>query len=96
MKSIMQKDKFCYYCGTCQSLQLHHIYFGSLRKISDENGFTCWLCMQHHTGSKQSPHHNREIDLALKKLCQKAYERTHSRAEFMKLIGRNYLDEDSN
>lgn len=33
------------------------------------------------------------IDLWLKRACQRAYEQEYSREEFMELIGRNYLDE---
>jgi len=32
------------------------------------------------------------IDLWLKRACQRAYEQEYSREEFMELIGRNYLD----
>jgi len=34
--------------------------------------------------------------LFLKKICQQMYERTHTREQFMKLIGRNYLEEEEN
>ena len=37
-----------------------------------------------------------ELDLFLKKICQQMYERNHTRADFMKLIGRNYLEEEEN
>jgi hypothetical protein len=33
------------------------------------------------------------VDLLLKRLCQVVYEKDHSREDFMKLIGRNYLEE---
>ena len=29
----------------------------------------------------------------LKTMCQKQYEKKHTRKEFMKLIGRNYLED---
>lgn len=38
-----------------------------------------------------SVHFNRDIDLMIKKICQEKYEETNTRANFMKLIGRNYL-----
>lgn len=63
------------------------------RKISEKNGFKVWLCAEHHNMSNNSVHFNREMSLILKKLYQKEYEKTHSREEFIKLIGRNYLDE---
>lgn len=91
MKSILQNEKYCFLCNTTINLEDHHIYFSSLRKTSEKNGFKCWLCPEHHRGNR-SPHMNREIDLTLKRACQRKFEETHTRAEFMAIIGRNYLD----
>lgn len=88
----MQTEKACYITGRKDNLHLHHIYFGSgLRKISDKNGFTVWLIQKLHNGSNDGVHFNRELDLYLKRECQKKYEETHSREEFIALIGKNYL-----
>lgn len=38
-------------------------------------------------------HFNRDLDLHLKQEQQREYERTHSREGFMRLIGKNYLEE---
>lgn len=95
MKSIIQKNKLCYFCGTTQNIHLHHIFFGSKNKrISDKNGFTCYLCGYHHNlgGNGECVHRCIEMDLELKRACQTKYEETHSREDFMSLIGRNYLD----
>ena len=90
--SILQHEKYCYISGTEKNLHLHHIYFGTaLRKISDENGFWCYLTAKYHNASNKGVHFNRELDLHLKRECQKKYEETHTRAEFMALIGRSYL-----
>lgn len=62
-------------------------------KYQKKNGFKVWLCAEHHNMSNNSVHFNRDMSLILKRLYQKEYEKTHSREEFMKLIGRNYLDE---
>lgn len=92
MKSIMQDKKCCYVTGRTDGLELHHIYFGTgNRKISDQNGFVVWLTPEYHRDSKRGVHFNREFDLLLKQECQERYEFTHSREEFMKLIGRSYL-----
>ena len=42
---------------------------------------------------KNGPHQDRQTDLLLKRECQRKFEETHSREEFMKIIGRNYLDD---
>lgn len=92
MKSILQKEKECFMCDRTDDLELHHIFFGTAnRKVSDEHGFTVWLCAFHHRNSRMSAHRNREVDLALKRVAQTVYENDHSREEFMELIGRNYL-----
>lgn len=94
MQSILQGSKECFFTGATERLHKHHIFFGTAdRKTSEQNGFWVWLRWDYHIhySENATPHNNREVDLYLKRLCQKEYEKTHSRAEFMKLIGRNYL-----
>lgn len=92
MKSILQSEKQCYLTGEAGPLHKHHIFFGNgLRKISEENGFWVYLLPRLHNMSNDGVHFNRELDLKLKRNCQKKYEETHTREEFMALIGRNYL-----
>lgn len=43
--------------------------------------------------SNEGVHFNRELDLKLKRECQEKFEETHSREEFMKIIGKNYLED---
>jgi hypothetical protein len=89
--SILQDRKVCFLSGAEDNLECHHIFFGKKdRKISDENGFWIWLTPTYHRGN-YSPHHNKELDDQLKMLCQKKFEETHTRAEFMKLIMKNQL-----
>lgn len=94
MDSILQQRKECFICHAKQRLHYHHIYFGTaLRPISEKNGFTCWLCYEHHLGDfGVHGKHGRETDLFLKRQCQKKFEKNKSREEFVKLIGRNYLE----
>lgn len=67
-KSILQDEKKCFFCGTTQGLERHHVVFGSAgRKISDKLGLTIWLCSEHHRGD-YSPHQRRDIDLRLRRL----------------------------
>lgn len=94
--SIMQTEKKCYLTGyEGEGLDCHHIYFGTgNRRISDENGFWVWLRHDMHiqNSNNHTPHNDRDVDLTLKRECQKKFEETHSREEFMELVGRNYLD----
>jgi hypothetical protein len=41
--------------------------------------------------SDEGVHFDKDFDLELKQECQRKYEEEHTRAEFMELIGRNYL-----
>ena len=93
MKSILQTEKECYLCGSTLHLEKHHIFMSALRPKSERNGFVVWLCSFHHRDGKEGVHGNRPIDLKLKADCQREYEKTHSRDEWMKLIKRNYLEE---
>ena len=93
MESIIQDRKCCWVCGTTENLHKHHIYGGlKNRSISDRNGFTVYLCGRHHDLSQQGVHFNKVLDLNIKQVCQQEFEsQGHTREEFMKLIGRNYL-----
>lgn len=92
--SILQTEKECFFCRSTVNLECHHIYHGTANcKVSDKHGFTVWLCNDHHTSGRVSVHRDRVVDLLLKRLCQAVYEHDHSREDFMKLIGRNYLEE---
>lgn len=92
MDSIMQDNRECYITGATTELNQHHIWMGNpLRQISDDNGFWVWLRWDWHTGADYCVHKNRDFDLRLKRECQEKFEETHTREEFMKIIGRNYL-----
>lgn len=92
MKSILQDKKECYLSRRTDGLHKHHIYFGAgLRKISEENGFWVWLSPEWHNMSGSGVHFNRALDLRLKRECQRKYEETHTREEFIQRVGRNYL-----
>ena len=93
MKSIIQKEKQCYVTDRIDHLQEHHIFFGNPgRKLSEKYGLKVWLTMEYHTASNNAVHNNRDFDLALKMIGQKAFEKTHgTREDFMRIFGRNYL-----
>lgn len=93
-KSILQTEKVCYITGQTTNLHKHHIFFGNpWRQISEDNGFWVYLIGDLHNQSNIGVHgkDGHELDLMLKQHCQRKFEETHSRAEFMKLIGKNYL-----
>lgn len=92
MKSIIQKDRECFLCGSTQNLECHHLMHGSgWRKLADKYGLKVWLCAYHHRDNKQGVHGNRELDLKLKRMAQEVFEAKHGHEKFMKIFGRNYL-----
>lgn len=91
MNSIMQSEKKCYITGRTTGLHRHHIYGGANRQVSEKNGFWVYLVAELHNMSDSGVHFNRALDLALKAECQRKFEETHTREEFMRLIGKNYL-----
>lgn len=92
MMSILQNEKKCYITGQAQGLHKHHIYPGyGTRQICEREGFYIWLKPEFHNMSNDGIHFNKEFDLEVKRECQRKYEETHTREEFVSLIGRNYL-----
>lgn len=97
--SILQgKAKRCYLSDReIGQLERHHIYYGSgMRQISDKNGFWVWLTPEWHRGT-QGVHgkDGHKVDLLLKQDCQRKFEETHTREEWMALIGKNYLEDEN-
>lgn len=100
--SILQsRDGTCYLCMKLSKdyrirpvVHEHHIYDGPNRKISEAEGLKVYLCLEHHVIGPEAVHNNQQNMRILQQDGQRAYERTHTREEFMKRIGRNYLDED--
>ena len=92
--SILQDKKECFVTGKTTGLHRHHLYFGYNRDNSEKYGLWVWLHWDRHIENSQytTPHNNADFDLYLKKLGQRKFEETHSREEFMRIFGRNYLD----
>ena len=91
MKSILQADKVCYICGRTVNLERHHIFAGACRKWSEKYGLWVWLCGTTCHRGIDGAQYDREKNLYLKMDAQTAFERDHTRAEFMKIFGKNYL-----
>ena len=92
MRSIIQDEKKCWVCGCKGYLEDHHIFGGNgNRKLSEKYGLKVWLCMKHHTGS-EGVHSDEYLMMLLHRVGQQAFEKTHTRQEFMDtfLVG-NYL-----
>ena len=94
MKSILSNERRCYICGRTDTLHKHHVYPGyGNRQRSENNGCWVYLCAFHHTGER-GVHYKQSLDLRLRRECQRAYEKNHSREEFIATFGQSYLLED--
>lgn len=96
---IQRKDGRCYLCmllnedNGAKKTQEHHIFGGSNRDHSEETGLKVHLCLEHHTAGKLAVHRCWDTRRLLERTAQRIFEETHSREEFMKIFGRNYLDD---
>ena len=79
----------CYYCHkrekNNEKFDLHEVYGGSNRIRSIKNGFVVPLCRICHS--------NETIIQTLRLRIQKEYEKTHSRQDFINIIGKSYMKE---
>ena len=95
MKSIIQREKECFICRTnynietTNTLHKHHIFE---EKQSEKYGLKIWLCHRHPiTDSRYSIRYQNQLDLELKQLAQKKFEKIHSREKFIKHFIKSYL-----
>lgn len=92
-KSIITDDmEHCYICGS-PYVETHHCYHGTAnRKMADKYKLVIPLCRKHHTGSLDSVHRNAEMDNAIKRIAQEAFEtKKGTREDFMRIFGKSYL-----
>lgn len=94
---LHEKDGTCYLCmlegefRRYSYVEEHHIYGGSRRQHSEAEGLKVYLCKAHHTIGPMAVHRNSKYMVILRRIGQREYEKTHTRAEFMELFGKNYL-----
>jgi len=89
-KSILQpNDKCCFISGSVINLDQHHIYHGvGNRSLADKYGCWCWLRHDIHMSLHDK---DKDLDKYLQQECQREFEKTHTREEFMKIFGKSYL-----
>lgn len=90
----MQNQKeICFICAR-PATEEHHVLFGTAnRKLAEQDGLKVYLCHNCHNEPPIGVHFNKETDLQLKRLAQKAYmEYYHkTKEDFIKRYGKNYL-----
>lgn len=82
-KNIVKSGR-CENCGKiCAELDPHEVYGGSNRKRSIAHKFVKLLCRECHS--------NENIINQLRIDTQKEYMKTHTKEEFIELIGKSYI-----
>lgn len=105
LRSIMTNDlKRCYYCGTTEDVNLHHVIHGNKEKkaLSMQYHLLVGLCSYHHRGDNGV--HGRygyEKDLKLKSEAQQIWENRRvrkgkstpedARQEWLDIFGEDYI-----
>lgn len=84
--SILVNDlSRCYLCGKPKN-HLHEVFFGKNRVNSMKWGCVVPLCAYCHS----KVHSNIELDLKLKKLCQKRFIEVYD-DDFLSIFRKNYI-----
>lgn len=106
MRSIMTDNlKKCYYCGTTENVELHHVIHGKIgKKLSTTYHLLVGLCSECHRGiNGVHGKYGYEKDLKLKSEAQKAWENRRIRKgrstqdtvrqEWLETFGLDYIKE---
>lgn len=63
---------------------------GANKKKAEQYGLILPLCINHHTGA-EGVHTKPERMLACRQMAQRKFEEEHTRDEWVKIFGKNYL-----
>ena len=96
---LHEKDGTCYLCRKLEhcyeprkNVEEHHAFPGDpWRQISESLGFKVYLCPEHHRTGPAAVHNDPEMLRLIQRDVQEEYEQTHTREEWMSIMGKNYL-----
>lgn len=92
---LQGEERRCYLTGRVDNLHKHHIFGGPRRKMSDRNGFWVWLTAEWHNEAPYSVHrYGYELRRRIQRDCERKYLKNHTMAQWMALVGKNYLLEE--
>nr|DAH29625.1 MAG TPA: hypothetical protein [Caudoviricetes sp.] len=64
--------------------------------MSDKQGFWVWLTAEYHNAAPYSVHRNGyALRRKIQRDCENKYLETHTMAQWMELVGKNYLEEET-
>jgi len=84
------KKHRCQVCGAYGVTQIHHIFGGARRRISEKHDFVLELCPSCH----EKAHNDASFGNALKHDCQMEFLEQHTLCEWMELMGRSWVEKD--
>ena len=91
MKSILQNEERCYYCGRIYGLERHHVMAGvANRPLSERYGLWIWCCHLCHVG-KFGVQYDKQKNWDLKAKAQKAFEEIYGHDKWMSTFYKNYI-----
>ncbi|MBE6146927.1 MAG: hypothetical protein E7168_01175 [Firmicutes bacterium] len=91
----LERDRFslftddlehCIICGKKKD-HINEVFPGAFRQRSIKEHMVLPLCSSHH----RQIHNDTELSLYWKRSCQKLFEKSRTRDEFIKIFGRSYL-----
>lgn len=100
MGGAMMEERTCWLCGrngAGDPLDVHHIFGGANRKLSDRFGLTVYLCHERcHIFGPEAAHRSGETAERLHRYGQEKAMREQgwNREQFRMVFGKNYLDEE--
>lgn len=86
-----RKRNVCALCGRHGATQIHHIFGGAYRRVSEREDFVMELCPECHRRIHDKP----VFGNALKRGCQRKFLRAHSMEEWMALMGRSWISDEA-
>lgn len=81
----------CYFCGSREWIERHHVFGGALKKKSELYGMIADLCHYCHNEPPDGVHFNRERRKQLQAAFQRKFEQEHPDIRFQDVFYKNYI-----
>lgn len=89
-RSILQKERECYFSHRTDNLDVHHVMNGAFRGKSDRYGLWVYLHHDVHMYLHQTSS-GQQMAKELKKKAQEAFEEKYGHEKWMQEFHKNYL-----
>ena len=86
----------CWLTDQNRYVERHHVFNGALKFLSEKYGYIIPVQKDVHNQKPYSIHENKPFRLALKQFCQRHFELTHTREDFVALFKENFIMDEEN